>query len=465
MPDSPAFKTLVELSAAIAAGRVSPVDVMDDCLARIDRLDPKLQAFISIDRAAARLAAEGADRTIRSGHQIGPLHGIPIAVKDLVEIEGRVTTGGTAAWRSRVSRVTATVQRRLNAAGMITLGKTHTVEFAYGGWGTNQHLGTPWNPWDRTTHRTPGGSSSGSGVAVGARLAPVALGTDTGGSVRVPAAWNGVTGLKTTIGRISTHGILPLSQTLDTPGPITRSVEDAAIMLELLQGYDPLDPMTHRIEPARAIPTLRRGVKNLRLARMPAIERDGVHASILAAYDASLERLASLGAEIVDLNLPVNFVELGQINGRIMSAEAYAMLAHLADDPSQPLDEAVRPRIRAGASISSRDYLTALRERERLKAAYAAATETVDAVLTPTTMTPPIPVSNVDQATTPALFTRWVNFLDLCALAVPNGATADGLPISLQIVCRGYEEAMALRIGWAYQNTTDWHTRVPSLAQ
>lgn len=464
MPDSPAFKTLVELSAALGSRRLSPVDVMDDCIARVDRLEPKLQAFVSIDRAAARLAAEAADKAIRSGHQIGPLHGIPIAVKDLVEIEGRVTTGGSAAWRDRVSRITASLQRRLNGAGMITLGKTHTVEFAYGGWGTNQHMGTPWNPWDRTTHRTPGGSSSGSGVAVGARLAPVAIGTDTGGSVRVPAAWNGITGLKTTIGRISTYGVLPLSTTLDTPGPITRSVEDAAIMLELLQGYDPLDPLTHRIEPARAMPTLRRGVKNLRLARMPANERTGVHASVLAAYDASLERLASLGAEIVDVNLPFAFADLGQNNGRIMSAEAYAMLAHLVDDPSQPLDEAVRPRVRAGATISSRDYLIALREREKLKASYAAATETVDALLTPTTMTPPIPVSSVDQNTTPAMFTRWVNFLDLSALAVPNGATADGLPISLQIVCRGYEEATALRIGWAYQNTTDWHTRVPALA-
>ncbi len=382
MPDSPAFKTLVELSAALGSRRLSPVDVMDDCIARVDRLEPKLQAFVSIDRAAARLAAEAADKAIRSGHQIGPLHGIPIAVKDLVEIEGRVTTGGSAAWRDRVSRITASLQRRLNGAGMITLGKTHTVEFAYGGWGTNQHMGTPWNPWDRTTHRTPGGSSSGSGVAVGARLAPVAIGTDTGGSVRVPAAWNGITGLKTTIGRISTYGVLPLSTTLDTPGPITRSVEDAAIMLELLQGYDPLDPLTHRIEPARAMPTLRRGVKNLRLARMPANERTGVHASVLAAYDASLERLASLGAEIVDVNLPFAFADLGQNNGRIMSAEAYAMLAHLVDDPSQPLDEAVRPRVRAGATISSRDYLTALAERERLKRVYSAATAEVDAVLT-----------------------------------------------------------------------------------
>lgn len=452
------------LAAEIAARRLSPIDVVDECLARIDRLEPKLQAFTAVHAVQARLAAEAADKAIRAGHAVGPLHGVPIAVKDLVEIEGQVAMGGSAAWRNRVAPRTATLLRRLHAAGMIVLGKTHTVEFAYGGWGTNQHLGTPWNPWDALVHRTPGGSSSGSGVAVAARLAPWAIGTDTGGSVRIPAAWNGITGLKTTIGRISTYGVLPLSPTLDTPGPITRSVEDAAILLQVLQGPDPLDPRTlgHRdVEPTAG---LRRGVRGLRLARMPAVERSGVDADVLAAYDASVDALAALGAEIVDLSMPLRFADLGGLNGRIMSAEAYAALADLVDDPGAPLDAAVRPRVRAGATISSRDYLTALAERERLKGIYAAASESVDAVLTPTAMTPAIPVAEVDQDSTPALFTRWVNFLDLCALALPNGFTASGLPTSLQVVCRGYDEATALRIAWTYQNATNWHEQVPPLA-
>ena len=172
---------------------------------------------------------------------------------------------------------------------MIVIGKTHTVEFAFGGWGTNQHLGTPWNPWDAKTHRTPGGSSSGSGVAVAARMVPCALGTDTGGSVRVPAAWCGITGLKTTIGRISTYGVLPLSPTLDTPGPMTRSVEDAALLLQVMQGADPRDPRTLALRDADPMPTLRRGVKGLRLARIAAAERDGVAAEVLAAYDRSVD--------------------------------------------------------------------------------------------------------------------------------------------------------------------------------
>ena len=458
---SPAFLPIHALSQQIANGRLSPVDLVDECLARIQSLEPSLHAFVSVDAGNARLAAEAADKSIRAGHRIGPLHGIPIAVKDLVEIEGQVTTGGSAAWRGRISPRTATLIHKLRAAGMVVLGKTHTVEFAYGGWGTNQHLGTPRNPWDATTHRTPGGSSSGSGVAVAARMAPCAVGTDTGGSVRIPAAWNGITGLKATIGRISTHGILPLSTTLDTPGPIARSVEDCAILLEAWQGEDPLDPQTRGRRPSEPMATLRFGVKGLRLARMPASERDGVDVQVLAAFDRSVDRLADLGAEIVDVTLPFRFGDLGTATARIISSESYATLADLVNDNAQLIDEAVRPRVRAGAAISSRDYLSALAEREALKREFAAATAGVDAILTPTTMTPAVPVAAVDQTSTPAMFTRWVNFLDLCAVAVPNGFTEAGLPISLQIVCRGYDEAMALRIGWAYQTATDWQDRVP----
>ena len=461
---SPAFFPVHQQAAEIAAGRLSPVDLIDEYLTRIDRLEPKLQAFVSVNAVNARLAAEAADKAIRSGHAVGPLHGIPIAIKDLVEIEGEVAMGGTAAWRNRVAPRTATLYRKLIAAGMINLGKTHTVEFAYGGWGTNQHLGTPWNPWDPAVHRTPGGSSSGSGVAVAARLAPWAIGTDTGGSVRIPAAWNGITGLKTTIGRVSTYGVLPLSPTLDTPGPITRDVEDAALLLAVLQGADRADPHTvgvHDVDPMRG---LRRGVKGLRLGRLPASERDGIDAEVLTAYDQALRSLATMGAEIVDLVLPERLADLGGINARIMSAEAYAMLSGLVDDNAAPLDQDVRPRVRAGAAISSKDYLVALAERERMKISFSHAMADVDALLTPTAMTAAVPIAAIDQSTTPAMFTRWVNFLDLCAMAVPNGFTASGLPLSLQIVCRAYEEPLALRIGYAYQAAHDWHMRVPPMA-
>jgi aspartyl-tRNA(Asn)/glutamyl-tRNA(Gln) amidotransferase subunit A len=461
---SPALFPVHTLIGDISARRLSPVDLVDECLARIERLEPKLHAFVSINARNARLAAEAADKAIRSGHAVGPLQGIPIAIKDLVEIEGEVAMGGTAAWRDRIAPHTATLIRKLMAAGMINLGKTHTVEFAYGGWGTNQHLGTLWNPWDAHTHRTPGGSSSGSGVAVAARMVPWAIGTDTGGSVRIPAAWNGITGLKTTIGRVSTFGVLPLSPTLDTPGPITRDIEAAALLLTVLQGIDPRDKHTFGVLDVDPMRNLRRGLKGLRLARMPVVERDGIDAEVLAAYDHSVDSLANLGAYIVDLALPARFADLGAINGRIMSAEAYAILSHLVDDNAQPLDQDVRPRVRAGAAISSRDYLTALAERERLKTSFSAAIEGVDALLTPTAITPAIPVALIDQNTTPAVFTRFVNFLDLCAVAVPNGFTEGGLPTSLQIICRAYAEPLALRVGYAYQSAHDWHLRVPPIA-
>ena len=462
---SPAFLPVHALAADIAARRLSPVDLVDEYLRRIERLEPKLQAFVSVNAANARLAAEAADRAIRSGHAVGPLHGIPIAIKDLVEIEGEVAMGGSAAWRDRIAPRTATLHRKLMAAGMINLGKTHTVEFAYGGWGTNQHLGTPWNPWDPAVHRAPGGSSSGTGVAVAARMAPWGIGTDTGGSVRIPAAWNGITGLKTTIGRVSTFGVLPLSPTLDTPGPITRDIEDAALLLSVLQGADPLDPHTLTVRDVDPLPGLRRGVKGLRLGRLPASERGGVDAEVLAAYDRSVDFLASVGAEIVELTLPARFGDLGGVVGRIISAEIYAAIAGLADDNATPLDQDVRPRVRAGAAISAKDYLSGLAERERMKLAFNAAIEGVDALLTPTMVTPAPVVAAIDQNTTPAGFTRWVNFYDLCAAAVPNGFTAGGLPTSLQIVCRAYQEPLALRIGYAYQAAHDWHLRVPPMAE
>ena len=452
-----------ELSAGIQARRFSPVDVVDACLARIAALEPKLHAFVTVYADDARLAAEAADKAIRSGHGLGALHGIPVALKDLVDLEGRVTTGGSAVWREKISPRTATLAQKLIGAGMIVLGKTHTVEFAYGGWGTNQHLGTPWNPWDATTHRTPGGSSSGSGVAVAARMAPCAIGTDTGGSVRMPASWCGITGLKTTIGRISTHGVLPLSHTLDTPGPMTRSVEDCAILLALLQGGDAGDPQTFALPPSNPMPTLRRGVKGLRLARMPDAERVGMAADVLAAYDRSLAELAAMGAEIVDMPRTRGFREAGNLVGRIISSEAYALVGDIADNNALPVDEAVRPRVRAGAAITSRQYLATLADRARLKQEFVAGLDGIDAVLTPTSMTPAIPVAEVDQSTSPAFTTRWVNFLDLCALAVPNGLSTDGLPTSLQIICRGGDEAMALRIGWAWENATSWQAKVPPM--
>jgi aspartyl-tRNA(Asn)/glutamyl-tRNA(Gln) amidotransferase subunit A len=457
-----AFLTMTELSAGFASGALSPVAVMDRYLDRIAQYDEKLHAFVTVYADDARLAAQAAENAQKAGHRVGPLHGIPIAMKDIVDMEGRVTTGGSLPWRDRVSPTTATLVERLVAAGMIVIGKTHTVEFAMGGWGTNQHMGTPWNPWDTAVHRTPGGSSAGSGVSVAAGLAPCAIGTDTGGSVRLPAAWCGLVGLKTTIGRISTYGVLPLASTLDTPGPMCRTVEDAALLYNAMQGPDPRDPHTKGVEFEDPTPSMRRGVKGLRLAKMGARERDGVDAEVLAAYDASLETLARLGAEIVEVELPGRFTGLGAITGKIIGAEGYLFVGDRVDDLELQIDEDVRPRIWIGKDMTAREYLEILRQREAVKQAYDEALADIDAYLTPTTATPAVALNDVDQDETPATFTRVVNLLDRCALSIPNGSTDGGLPTSLQIMCGAYDEAMALRIGWALQEATDWVNRVPA---
>ncbi|CAM5205315.1 Aspartyl-tRNA(Asn)/glutamyl-tRNA(Gln) amidotransferase subunit A OS=Castellaniella defragrans OX=75697 GN=HNR28_001829 PE=4 SV=1 [Castellaniella defragrans] len=455
--------SITQQSEALASGQLAAAELIDAYLARIDALDGKLHAYAAVYATEARLAAEAADKARRSGHALGPLHGIPIALKDLADIQGRITTGGCALWRDRRSKVTATLVRRLIAQGMIVLGKTHMVEFAFGGWGTNTGMGTPWNPWDLRQARTPGGSSSGSGVAVAAGLAPWALGTDTGGSVRLPASWCGLTGLKTSSGRISNYGVLPLSQTLDTPGPMAATAEDAAHLYLAMQGPDLSDRRTLGLPPDLTMRTLHKGVGGLRLARMPDSERKGVSASVLAAYDQSLDELSRLGAEIISLKLPVSFPDVAALNGRIMAAESYALLGDVVDNPDLALDEDVRPRILAGRGITAHDYLQALTRRSQMVDEFDHALTEVDALLTPTTATTAIPLTQVDQSSAPSRFTRFANFLDLCALALPNGTDENGLPTSLHVMCRRYDEAMALRIGCAYQKATNWHTRRPVL--
>ena len=452
-----------ELSCRLQDQRLSPVELVDAYLARIAEKDQKLHAFTEVFAQEARLAAQGAEAAIRAGHSVGPLHGVPIALKDLIEIEGKVVTGGSEVWTRRVATRTATLAKRLMAQGMVVLGKTHTVEFAMGGWGTNSRRGTPWNPWDLKRARTPGGSSSGSGVAVAASLTPWAIGTDTGGSVRLPASWCGITGLKTTFGRVSTHGVLPLSPTLDTPGPMARSVEDAALLYAVMQGADPLDPNTQRLPYIDPMPTLKRGVRGLRLAQMPPVERQHASAEVLAAYDRSLAELERLGAEIVPVDLPFLFADVALHNLRIMAAESYTLYRELIDDDSAPLDPHVRPRIAAGRDLTAREYIEALRMRDVMQQQFADAMKGIDALLTPTTMTTAVPLDEVDQTKAPAHYTRFGNYLNLTALALPNGFDAGGLPTSLQVVCRSLDEATALRIGWAYEQATQWHLRRPGL--
>jgi aspartyl-tRNA(Asn)/glutamyl-tRNA(Gln) amidotransferase subunit A len=462
--DDLAFAPIHLLADRLRTGAVSASALLDLYLQRIRNHDAKLHAFVTVYESDARIAAEAADRSLHAGQRLGPLHGIPIALKDLLDIEGRVTTGGSLYWRERVSPATATAVRRLAAAGMIPLGKTHMVEFAFGSWGTNKTMGAPWNPWDLRIQRAPGGSSSGSGVAVAAALAPAAIGSDTGGSVRIPASLCGIVGLKTTVGRVSNYGVLMLSNTLDTLGPMTRDVEDAALLFAVLHGPDPADTQTLSHPPVDVLATLRAGVAGLRLAVLPEDELGEVDPDVAGAFASALDVLRDLGARIDKLKLPVAYGPLADLTGKIIAAEGYELHRDWIDRDDLPFDPDTRDRLRGGQTASAADYIRLTAERRRLCREVDRLLSDFDALVMPTAPLPPIPLTEIDQSKAPmSRLTRPINFLDLCALAVPCGFSKDGLPISLQIVGRGYDEARALRIGWAFENATEWHRRRPLL--
>jgi aspartyl-tRNA(Asn)/glutamyl-tRNA(Gln) amidotransferase subunit A len=460
-----AFAPIHLLADRLRTGDVTATALLDLYLERIRTYDRKLHAFVAIYEKEARLAAEAADRSLRAGQNLGPLHGIPVALKDLLDIEGRVTTGGSLFWRDRISTVTATAVRRLTAAGMIALGKTHMVEFAFGSWGTNTTMGAPWNPWDLHTQRAPGGSSSGSGVAVAAALAPAAIGSDTGGSVRIPAGLCGIVGLKTTIGRVSNHGVLMLSNLLDTLGPMTRDVEDAALLFAAMHGPDPADPQTLAHPPTDVLATLKAGIAGLRLAVLPDEELGEVDPEVAKAFAGALDTLRGLGARIDGLKLPAAYGPLADLTGKIIAAEGYELHRGWIDRDDLPFDPDVRGRMRGGKATTAADYIRLTADRRKLCREVDRLLSDFDGLLMPTTPLPPIPLTEIDQSKAPmSRLTRPINLLDLCALALPCGFTKAGLPISLQIVGRGYDEARVLRIGWAFENATAWHKRRPALS-
>jgi aspartyl-tRNA(Asn)/glutamyl-tRNA(Gln) amidotransferase subunit A len=462
------FESLSELSRLLAAGQVSSVEIVDACLARIAALDDRLHAFIDVYGDEAHAMGLAADRERRAGAARGPLHGLPIALKDLLYFAGHQTTAGAKSWLGRRSDVTATVVSRLLAAGMIPLGKTHMVEFAFGGWGRNEPMGAPWNPWDAHVHRVAGGSSSGSAVAVAAGLAPVAIGSDTGGSVRIPAALCGLTGLKTTYGLISLAGVVPLSPTLDSIGPLARTAADAALVTAAIAGPDALDPRTQsapRFDLAAAMDD----DVDLRDLRVTALATDEfpsiVCADVLAARDEFVALLRDLGARVTDARIPVDLSDVMVKNGRIIAAEAYAFHRAYIEDPALPIDPWVRKRTLAGKAVGTTEHMDLLEARRRAAAEFATWMPERDVLLTPTLPITALPVADVDESTTPlATFTRAANYLGACALSLPAGLSSGGLPIGMQLIGAPFADALLLRIGRGVQRRTSWHLRRPDLS-
>jgi len=445
------YLSLADLARAYRSGAARPSEVTRAQLDRIERLNPKIGAFQTIYAEDAMMMAEAADRLFATGMAVGPFHGIPFGLKDICDVEGRVTTGGSKAMAHRVSPVTGTLARRLFAAGGIMLGKTKTVECAFGGWGTNQKMGTPWNPWDMDTPRVPGGSSSGTGTGVAAGMAICGVGTDTGGSVRLPAAYCGLVGLKVTEGRLPTDGILPLSHTLDTPGPMARSVEDALLMFLAMDGAEGWAIERDQRKAQGLFGDLARGVTGLRLGIMDAQERAACAADVLDAYDAALDLLRHLGADLVPFSASRPYADLTAACGTLIGAEGYFHHRNLYDQPDLPLDEDVRGRMLAARDVTALDYQQMLVDRARGKAGYLDLMNGFDALLTPSMTTTAPALKDVDQAISPGHFTRHVNYFGMCALSVPSGLSEAGLPTSLQVIARPDDEAMALRVGAAFE--------------
>ncbi len=464
--DDLAYAPIHRLALAIAGGELKSVDLVEACLTRIRIWNPRLHAMADVYWDEAMDVARLRDEEVDAGKVRGPLHGIPVAFKDLCEIEGKLTTCGSLMWKDRISLVTATVVRRLLASGMVAIGKTHMVEFAFGGWGTNTKMGTPWNPWDMDQCRVPGGSSGGSAVAVAGGLVPAALGSDTGGSVRIPASLCGTVGLKASEGTISNHGILPLSKTLDTIGPLVRSVEDAALMFDALRDPGHTDSVSRDVSFADPCEEIKSGVYGLRIGVLSDDDCDGIDLQVMAAYREACKTFERLGARIEQVRLPEAFPDYLKQVGIIIGAEAYNIHKGWIKDEGVPFDEDVRARIIAGKSITRADYFLACGRRREAQQKFNATIKEFAALLTPTTQVPAIPLDEVDQRSLlMSRFTRAVNYLGLCALAVPCGFTQAGLPISLQIICRKYNEKGALRIGWAFENETGWTDRTPNLTK
>ncbi len=465
------YQTLTELAARIRAGEIGPVAVTERLLDRVEALDGRLHAFRRVTRDRALAQARAAEAALRSGVDLGPLHGIPYVAKDLFDVRGLPTTAGTRLRDEVVAAEDAAVVRRLEQHGMVLLGKTHTVQFAYGGVGVNTDQGTPRNPWHATPH-VPGGSSSGSGVAVAAGMAPVGLGTDTGGSVRIPAALCGVVGLKTTVGRVSRAGVYPLSFSLDSVGPLTRSVEDAALVYQAMHGPDEGDETTHGVGPHDVLRGLGAGVKGLRLAFAETAFFDGVDDEVEHAVREAGRVFRELGAHVDSVAFP-EAADAVQLNprGLVIASEAYAVNRVYVEQHFEELDPVIRYRLQKGRDIPGPDYFETTRRWSALRREADRALAHVDALLVPTTMRAAVPTAPLEEsldaygeANLAYLRNTTIgNVLRLCGLSVPCGFTRAGLPIGLMIYGRAFTEETILRVGHAYERATSWHARHPAL--
>jgi aspartyl-tRNA(Asn)/glutamyl-tRNA(Gln) amidotransferase subunit A len=460
--------TIARAARALRTRETSPLELTDAYLDRIARLNPRVNAYITVTAERARADARRATEEIAAGATRGPLHGIPVALKDLYETAGIRTTGGAKIHADHVPAEDSTVARRLREAGTILLGKLNTHEYAYGVTTNNPHFGATRNPWD--LERIPGGSSGGSGAAIAAGLATATMGTDTGGSIRMPASLCGVVGLKATYGRVSKAGVLPLSYLFDHAGPLTRTVEDAALVLQEIAGYDPADPSTVRIRVDDYTAALGDGVRGFRIGVPRSYFFAQLDDEVAAAVERALGELRALGADVRDDEVAGVEAGVAATFGLVL---AEAQEIHADALRTRPADFGADVReILANPTPDVPMLMGALRARDALSVAMRRALDSVDLLVTPTTPfvaarigEETVRYGGVEESILLAMIrcTAPFNATGLPALSLPCGFTRAGLPIGLQLVGRPFDEATVLRAGHAYERATEWHERKPSI--
>ncbi len=445
--------TALELGAGIAAGQIDPVDLTDHFLARIDEVDNDHAIYVRTTPERARAEAKAASMRASDGRRIGPLDGVPVSWKDIVDSAGVPTEAGTKLMEGRTPAHDALILARASRAGMVCLGKTNLPDIAFSGLGINPAYGTPHNPHDTETPRVPGGSSAGAAVSVARGLAPIGIGSDTGGSVRIPAALNGLFGLKTTAGLVPLDGVVPLSPSLDTIGPLTRDAADANAMLAIMTGRTPYD-------------LAGASLKSVRLLRPTNVVFDHIEAGVADAFETGVAKLAAAGATIDQAEIPEfdEITALVERHGNVISAEGYALWGELMDSQPDRIYGPIRDRFRAIRERSAADVMAVHLGMKRLSAEYLSRTAGYQAVICPTAPIVASIIADVENdpdahnlaATQMSWNTRLGNLLGLCGTSIPCG-TAQGLPVGMMLLARPFSEGALLRLSSAVERTLKAH--------
>jgi aspartyl-tRNA(Asn)/glutamyl-tRNA(Gln) amidotransferase subunit A len=463
--DDLCYLTITAAAAGLRRKEFSPLELTMACVQRIEAIDGKLHSFITLTADRALKQAREEEKDLHSGNDRGPLHGIPIALKDLYATKGIRTTCHSAVLEQWIPDHDATAVTKLQEAGTILLGKLGMHEFAFGGPSVDAPFPAVCNPWN--TAHIPGGSSSGSGAALAAGLCYGALGSDTGGSIRTPSSHCGIVGIKPTYGRVSRYGVVPLSWSLDHAGPMARSVEDCAILLQAIAGYDAKDPASANLAVPDFRAGFRDGIKGLRVGVPRANwfdENKGTDPETEAVFDNALKTLESLGAVIIEIDGKA-FSNARKANQTILVCEAYAYHEKTLQATPMKFGSSVRRRMLEGAFLSAADYITAQRARSELNEQIRTNFLRVDVFATPSAPRPPEAFESMDpnEQNLRPNFTNPFNLTGLPAISVPCGFTSGNLPVGLQIVARPFEEATCFRVAHACEQATEWHTKRPPI--